>query len=113
MGESSQPGPKRRSRAQPWPYSAAQVADELAATLTANIADFDTIRISSEAIDRLADTCLQQIANGNILLVQRILLDLRNIAIGQKDTCANGKNRSGTARAQLAAARVGEYGGEG
>jgi hypothetical protein len=112
MGDTSQPSLKR-SRArnvQPWPYKAGQVADDIMAALSAISGDADTISRQAEAVDRLTDTCLQQIANGNVLLAQRILLDLRKIAIAQSSACVSIRSRAGMSRAALAAARVGEYG---
>ena len=109
-----QPSPRKRApRAAPWPTFAGRVADDLVAVLITTRDEGRGVNGNAAAITRLAETCIEQIDDGNLFMAKRLLRKMGEFSGALETTGTNIAERSETARAALAAARRGEYGGEG
>lgn len=116
MTGTSQPSPKRGPRPkkpQRWPVQAGRVADEIMAALIVIQGRAESIDRQSERIDRWADLGAEALRLGNYFVAEQMLLNIRNATATQRHTAADLRTTAGDARAALAAARRGEYGGEG
>jgi len=92
-----------------WPTKAAALADDLTATLLTIRSDGATVGKQARAIARLADTGIEQIDSSNIFLTRRLLVDISKFATALAIVGDNSESAAESARAALAAARVGEY----
>lgn len=98
-----------RQRSQPWPYKAAAVADEVAATLAEVCAGARSMDRQMQAIDGMAALGVDELRKGNVLLAMQILLDIQQRTATVRHTAATILGTAGAASAALAKARVGEY----
>ncbi len=107
-------GPRKRApRAAPWPTFAGRVADDVIAVLITTRDEGRGINGNAAAITRLAETCIEQIDDGNLFMAKRLLRKIGEFSSALETTGDSTTKRAEAARKQLAAARVGEYGGEG
>ena len=92
----------------PWPTHAAALADDLTAAMLTTQSDAAGLQRQAAAIGRLADTCVELLDEGNILLARRMAVDIARFA---KALGARGiGERAQWATAALKKARAGEYG---
>jgi hypothetical protein len=102
--------PSNPKRAQPWPSRAAAVADSLAGALADIGRKATSMGKQAERIDRLAALGVDAAREGNYILVVQLFQDIRSATATQNHTSASILGTSGAASAELARARVGEYG---
>lgn len=102
--------PSNPKRPQPWPSKAAGVADALAVALTDISSKARSMGKQAERIDRLAALGVEAVQEGNYVLAIQLFQDIRSATATQNHTSAAITGTAGDAKAQLAAARVGEYG---
>lgn len=108
---SSQSPKRRRSRSQPWPIHAGQLADDLTAALITMRDDGATVERQTAAIEGLAKACIEQLDDGNTFLTRRLLLDIQRFA-GALPPVGKGIHERAKASAKaLAGARDGRYEG--
>ena len=94
-----------KQRRKPWPSYALSAADEIAFGLSDIRKQAAAIGRMATSIDTMADTGIDLIRSGDLVTLERILLDVRRVtgALAQIDGVA------GMASVVLAAARRGEY----
>ena len=93
----------------PWPTYAMAAADEIAAGLTDIRKQAAAIGRMATSIDTMADTGIDLIRSGDLVTLERILLDVRRVTGAQAQTVAQIDGVAGMAAVTLAAARRGEY----
>lgn len=100
---------KRAPRAAPWPTFAGRVADDMIAVLITTRDEGRGVNGNAAAITRLAETCIEQIDDGNLFMAKRLLREIGKFSGALETTGKALDQRAETARKQLAAARAGEY----
>ena len=98
-----------KQRRKPWPTYAMAAADEIAAGLTDIRKQAAAIGRMATSIDTMADTGIDLIRSGDLVTLERILLDVRRVTGAQAQTVAQIDGVAGMAAVTLAAARRGEY----
>ena len=97
------------SKRQPWPQHAIKAADEIAFGLSDIRKQAAAIGRMASSIDTMADTGIDLIRSGDLVTLERILLDVRRVTGAQAQTVAQIDGVAGMAAVTLAAARRGEY----
>jgi len=97
------------TKRQPWPQHAINAADEIAFGLTDIRKQATAIGRMANGIDTMADTGIDLIKSGDMVTLERILLDVRRITGAQAHAAAQVDGVAGMASVVLAAARRGEY----
>lgn len=97
------------SKRQPWPQHAIKAADEIAFGLSDIRKQAAAIGRMATSIDTMADTGIDLIRSGDLVTLERILLDVRRVTGAQAQTVAQIDGVAGMAAVTLAAARRGEY----
>lgn len=103
----------RPNKAARWPVRALQVLEDVQSLLRDIGRNSDSIDKQSAAINNNAGLALDALRRANEDLVADILLDIQQRTATQRHTNAGIKGAAESAWNRLAAARVGEYGGEG
>lgn len=98
-----------KQRRKPWPTYALTAADEIAAGLTDIRKQASAFSRMATGIDTMADTGIDLIKAGDLVTLERILLDVRRIAGAQVHAAAQVDGVAGMASVVLAGARRGEY----
>ena len=99
------------SKRQPWPQHAIKAADEIAFGLSDIRKQAGAIGRMATSIDTMADTGIDLVRSGDLVTLERILLDVRRVTGAQAHAVAQVDGVAGMASVVLAAARRGEYGG--
>lgn len=97
------------TKRQPWPQHAINAADEIAFGLADIRKQAGAIGRMASGIDTMADTGIDLIKSGDLVTLERILLDVRRITGAQAHAAAQVDGVAGMASVVLAAARRGEY----
>lgn len=98
-----------KQRRKPWPSYALSAADEIAFGLSDIRKQAAAIGRMATSIDTMADTGIDLIRSGDLVTLERILLDVRRVTGAQAQTVAQIDGVAGMASVVLAAARRGEY----
>lgn len=97
------------SKRQPWPQHAIKAADEIAFGLTDIRKQAGAIGRMTTGIDTLADTGIDLIKSGDLVTLERILLDARRLSGAATHAAAQVDAVAGMCAVTLAGARRGEY----
>ena len=97
------------SKQQQWPQHAIKAADEIAFGLSDIRKQAGAIGRMATSIDTMADTGIDLVRSGDLVTLERILLDVRRVTGAQAQAAAQVDGVAGMASVVLAAARRGEY----
>ena len=95
------------SKRQPWPQHAIKAADEIAFGLSDIRKQAGAIGRMAASIDTMADTGIDLVRSGDLVTLERILLDVRRVTGAQAQAAAQIDGVAGMASVVLAAARRG------
>ena len=111
MAGTSQPSPKKGNAWKParWPTKALGVLESTQDALREIARNCDSIDKQTLAINNNIGLAVDAMRRGNVALVNDIMLDIQQRTATQRHTNATIKGAAESARAALAAARVGEY----
>lgn len=97
------------SKRQPWPQHAGKAADEIAFGLSDIRKQAGALGRIAGSIDTMADTGIDLIRSGDMITLERVLLDVRRQTGAAAQVIAQIDGVAGMAAVVLAAARRGEY----
>lgn len=99
-----------KQRRKPWPTYALAAADEIAFGLADIRKQAGAVGRMAQSIDSMADTGIDLIRSGDLVTLERVMLDVRRISSAQAHAAAQIDGVAGMASVVLAGARRGEYG---